>query len=175
VPRPQVLESGRVVTVYLESKVYEALRRIALSKGKNVSALVREVLAEYLERAGVNSNSSEIEVLDDPPNSLVDPVVQMDIEDLAEEVSEVERSVISVENALSKSATLPRSQLEFWFKHNRDKLLDRLVKAENSLRKLRYKYYRLKRSTKNSGEVGQLAVRMYALKNKIRELRKKLG
>jgi len=174
VPRPQVLESGRVVTLYLESRVYEILRRIAREKGKNTSALVREIIAEYLEKTGVSPSSSQIQVLDDPPQCQVDPVVKMDIEDLAEEVSEVEKSVSSVEQSLLQVSKLPRVQFDFWFKRNRDKLLDRLVKAENSLRKLRYKYYRLKRSAKSSGEVEQLASRMYALKSKIRQLEAKL-
>jgi hypothetical protein len=163
-----------VVTVYLESRVYEILRRIAFSKGKNTSALVREIIAEYLEKAGVNPNSSEIQVLDDPPNLRVDPVVQMDIEDLAEEVSEVEKSVSSVEQSLLQVSKLPRAQLDFWFKHSRGMLLDKLVKAENALRKLRYKYYRVKRSAKSNGEVEELASRMYSLKNKIKELEKRL-
>jgi len=174
VPRPQVLESGRVVTVYLESRVYEVLRRIALERGKNVSALLREIIAEYLERAGVNPSSSRIQALDDPPQCQVDPVVKMDIEDLAEEVSEVERAVSSVEGALAEASKLPKLQLGFWLKRNRDKLLDTLVSAENKLKKLRYKYYRLKRTARGSSEVGELAGRMYALKSKIKELEERL-
>jgi hypothetical protein len=173
-PRPQVLERPKIVPIVFEEKLYVELKRIASSRGVSVSSLIREIVLKYL------SSTSSVQVSDplvpstiDPPLG-IDPVVKMDIEDLVEEVSEIERSVSSVEEALSKSAGLPRNQLEFWFKHNRDKLLDRLVKAENTLRKLRYKYYRLKRNTKNNGEVEQLASRMYTLKSKIRELEKRL-
>jgi polyhydroxyalkanoate synthesis regulator phasin len=174
-PRPPVLERPRVVPIVFEEKLYLELRRIADSRGVSVSSLIREIVLKYL------GSISTVEA-DDPPapgNTIdpppgVDPVVQMDIEELAEEVSEIEKTVLSVESALGKYSSLPRSQLDFWFKHNRDKLLDRLVKAENALRKLRYKYYRLKRSAKNNGEVEALANRMYALKNKIKQLEGRL-
>jgi hypothetical protein len=173
-PRPQVLERPKIVPIVFEEKLYVELKRIASSRGVSVSSLIREIVLKYL------SSTSSVQVSDplvpsaiDPPPG-IDPVVKMDIEDLAEDVSEVERSVSNVELALAEASKLPKAQIDFWFKHNRDKLLDRLVKAENSLRKLRYKYYRLKRSAKNNGEVEQLASRMYTLKSKIKELEKRL-
>jgi len=181
VPRPRLVLKPRFIGFEVEEEVYEVLRRLAYEKNTTLSSIARELLMSALRQlklleqssnTSMSSASSPNNTVDPPPG--IDPVVKMDIEDFAEEVSEVERSVISVEEALSKSAGLPRNQLEFWFKHNRDKLLDRLVKAENTLRKLRYKYYRLKRNAKNNGEVEQLASRMYTLKSKIKELEKRL-
>jgi hypothetical protein len=154
--------------------VYEVLRRIALEKGKNTSALLREIIAEYLEKTGVNPSTSQIQVLGDPPKLQVDPVVKMDIEELAEEIGEVERAVSRVEKQLEENTKLPRNLLDFWLRNNRTKLLDTLVKAENKLKKLRYKYYSVKRKTRSNGEVEELASRMYSLKSKIRELEEKL-
>jgi polyhydroxyalkanoate synthesis regulator phasin len=174
VPRPPILEDAKVVPIVFEKKLYLELKKEASRRGISVSALIRELVLKHLSStSSVQASGSPTPSTTDPPQG-VDPVVQMDIEELAEEIREVEKAVDRVKEQLEKSTGLPRNLLEFWFKNNKTKLLDTLVKAENKLKKLRYKYYSVKRKAGSSSEVGELASRMYALKSKIRELEERL-
>jgi dynactin complex subunit len=174
VPRPPVLERPRIVPIVFEERLYDELRKIASSRGVSVSSLIREIVLKYLSSTSSTQSANSLTPSTTDPPQGVDPVVKMDIEELAEEIGEVERAVSRVEKQLEENTKLPRSLLDFWLKNNRAKLLDKLVKAENALKKLRYKYYSVKRKTRSSSEVEQLASRMYALKSKIRELEERL-
>jgi hypothetical protein len=168
------LERPRVVPIVFEERLYEELKRVASSRGMSVSALIREIVLKYL------GSTSSVQVSDPPATSRADPppgvdlVAKMDIEELEEELSEVERAVDSVERALLEASKLQGGLGQVWLKRSRDRLLETLVRAESALKKLRQKYHCVKRRARSSGDLEQLAARMYSLRSRIRELKKGL-
>jgi len=48
VPRPAVLKQPKTTVLVLEKKLYERLESEAKRRGKSVSALVREIVEQYL-------------------------------------------------------------------------------------------------------------------------------
>jgi polyhydroxyalkanoate synthesis regulator phasin len=174
VPRPPVLERPKIVPIVFEERLYLELRKIASSRGISVSSLIREIVMKYLgSTSSAQADDPPAPSAADPPQS-VDLVVKMDIEELEEEVGEVEKTVKKIEEQLEKSSKLPRNILEFWLKNDRVKLQEALVRAENKLKKLRQKYYSVKRKTRNNSEVEALASRMYTLKSRIKQLEARL-
>jgi ElaB/YqjD/DUF883 family membrane-anchored ribosome-binding protein len=162
------------VPIVFEERLYEELKKVASSRGISVSALIREIALKYL--SSISNTASSAQVSDPPadPPQRVDLVVKMDIEELEEEVREVEGAVRRVEELLERSSELPRGLAELWVKNNRARLQDTLVRAENKLKRLRQRYYSVKRRARGCAEVEELASRMYALRNIINQLKARL-
>jgi DNA repair exonuclease SbcCD ATPase subunit len=181
VPRPRLVMRPRFIGFEVEEEVYEALRKLAYEKNTTLSSVARELLMSALRQlklleqssnTSMSSTSSPNNTVDPPPG--IDLMVLSEIEELAEEVSEVEKTVKKIEEQLEKSNKLQRNLLEFWLKNNRARLQETLVRAENKLKKLRQKYYAVKKKTRNNSEVETLASKMYTLRSKIRQLEAKL-
>jgi polyhydroxyalkanoate synthesis regulator phasin len=180
-PRPRLVLKPRFIGFEVEEEVYEALRKLAYEKNRSLSSVARELLINALRQLKpvdqgnnppINPTNNPNNTIDPPQN--IDLVVKMDVEELEEEIGEVEKTVKKIEEQLEKNTKLPRNLLEFWFKNNRIKLQETLVRAENKLKKLRQKYYSVKRKARNNSEVEQLASRMYALRSKVKQLEAKL-
>lgn len=172
-PRPRVLEMGRVITIYLDNWICEQLREEALKKGESISALIREIVIEHLGKSKKPGDQPDQPAGEDPPS--VDPVVMLDIEELEEEVSKIEAMLTGIDDAISKAKSKYADVFDAWLDSNRQKILAKLTGAENALKKLRPKYYALKREARNYDGIEKLAARMYTIKRRIKEIRGKLS
>ena len=172
-PRPQVLEDVKIVPIVFTKKLYLELTEVAKSRGMSVSALIREIVSDYLGRSNQASQQPNQQVEEDPPN--VDPVVRMDLEELEEEVSKLESVLTSIDDAIKKAQSRYSDVFDAWLDSNMQRILAKLIDAENALKKLRSKYYALKREARDYNGIEKLAARMYTIKRMIRELRKQLS
>jgi len=94
---------------------------------------------------------------------------------MSEELDSVEAALSAVERELSKLPQNPApSQVEFFIKFSYQGLLDRLVSAENKLKRLRYRYYKVKRGARNDKDLERVAERIYSLNKKLKSLSKRL-
>jgi predicted RNase H-like nuclease (RuvC/YqgF family) len=165
----------RFIGFEVEEEVYEVLRRLAYERRTSLSSVARELLMMALEQLNLvkRGQPQQAQQAVDPP-SRVDPVAKLDIEDMSEELDSVEAALSAVERELSKLPQNPTpSQVEFFIKFSYQRLLDKLVSAENRLKKLRYRYYKVKRGARNK-DLERVAERIYSLNKKLKSLSKRL-
>jgi len=172
-PRPQVLEDVKIVPIVFEKKLYLELAEAARARGMSVSALLREIVSDYLSRSKQTGSKPSQPAEEDPPG--IDLVVKMDMEELDEEVSKVEAMLVSIDDAISKAQSKYADVFNAWLDSNKQRILAKLTDVENTLKKLRSKYYALKREVRNYDEIEKLAARMYSIKMRIKEIRGKLS
>jgi len=172
-PRPQVLEDVKIVPIVFEKKLYLELAEVARARGMSVSALIRQIVSSYLSSISKSQQGEDPPKIDDPQG--IDPVVKMDLEEFEEEVSKVEAMLTGIDDAISKAKSKYADVFDVWLDSNRQRILAKLTDAENALKKLRPKYYALKREARDYDGIEKLAARMYAIKRRIKEIRGKLS
>ena len=172
-PRPQVLEDVKIVPIVFEKKLYLQLAEVARARGMSVSALLRQIVSSYLSSISVSQQGEDPPKIDDPPN--IDPVLKMDLEEFEEEVAKLEKMLTSIDDAISKAKSKYADVFDAWIDSNKQRMLAKLADAESALKKLRSKYYALKREARDHDEIEKLAARMYGIKRKVKEIRSKLS
>lgn len=175
-PRPRVLEKRFVAPIVFDEKLYLQLVEVARVRGISISALVRQIVADYLSSMSVNQRG------EDPPSQAgpgdppdIDPIIKMDLEDFEEELAKVDSALSSVEKELARNPHLTKPIANPLLQSMRQGLLSKLSSVEEDLRKLRSKYYSLKRVAGDNGEVEKIAARLYDLRKRIKNARKHLG
>jgi chromosome segregation ATPase len=168
-----VLEDVKIVPIVFEKKLYLDLAEAARARGMSVSALIRIIVSDYLSRIKQTGEKPNQPAEEDPPG--IDPVVKMDMEELDEEVSKLEAMLVSIDDAISKAQSKYADVFNAWLDSNKQRILAKLTDAENTLKKLRSKYYALKREARDYNGVEELAARMYGIKMRIKEIRGKLS
>jgi len=172
-PRPRILEMGRVITIYLDNWVCEQLREEALKRGESISALIREIVIEHLGKNMKPSDQPNQSAEKDPPN--IDPVVKADIEDFEEELAKVESALTNIESEVARNPYLTKAIANPLLQSMRQNLFSNISDIEEKLKKLRSRYYYLKRIARGHEGIDKLATRLYNMRRRIKDIRKQLS
>jgi hypothetical protein len=175
-PRPRFLEKRFVAPIVFDEKLYLQLTEVARMRRMSISALVRQIVADYLSSMSVNQRG------EDPPSQAgagdppgIDLVIRMDLEDFEEELTKIESALSSVEKELAGNPLLTRPATNPLAQSVRQRVLFKLSSIEEDLGKLRSKYYSLKRVAGSNEETEKLAARLYDLRKRIKNARRQLG
>jgi chaperonin cofactor prefoldin len=172
-PRPRVVRNPRFIGFEVEAEIYEALRKIAFERRTSISNVARELLVQAARQLGIGEDPPSQTGAGDPPG--IDPVIKMDIEDFEEELAKIESALSSIERELERNPHLARQVANPLLQSMRQSLLSSISNIEEKLRKLRSRYYSLKRVARDNGETEKLAARLYDLRRRIKSVRKQLG
>jgi len=172
-PRPRIVRNPRFIGFEVEAEIYEALRKIAFERGTSISNVARELLVQATRQLGLGEDPPNQNGAGDPPD--IDLVIKMDIEDFEEELTRIESALSSVEKELARNPHLARPAANPLVQSIRQGLLSRLSSVEEDFRKLRSKYYSLKRVARGNEEVEKLAAKLYDLRKRIKNARRQLG
>ena len=172
-PRPRVLEKRFVAPIVFDEKLYLQLSEAARARGMSISALIRQIVTDYLSSISVSQQGEDPPKIDDPPN--IDPVLKMDLEEFEEELARADSALASIERELARNPHLARPIANPLLQSMRQSLLSSISNIEEKLGRLRSRYYSLKRIARDSGEMEKLAARLYDLKKRIKNARKQLG
>lgn len=172
-PRPRILEMGRVYTVYLDNWIGELLKKQAHERGISISALIREIVIEHLGKNKKPSDQPSQSAEEDPPG--IDPVIRADVEDFEEEVLRLESALTNIESEVARNPYLTKPIANPLLESIRQNLMSSISNAEDKLKKLRQKYYHLRRVARGYEGLDKLAAKLYDLRKRIRDLRKQLS
>jgi hypothetical protein len=173
--RPRILkERGVVMHFYIESSLASMIEEIARRQKKSVSALVREVLVQWLEgearvqlglqlAAGREEGSGE----DDP----LDPLTEVDVEEFEQQLGRLEEEVAKLEEAVEAAV---KGGLGYGYfagsqSYELNNIAWKLTERWNTLRRW---YYRLRRDLP-ARRAYRLSSRMASLKKRLNELLEK--
>jgi len=172
-PRPRIVRNPRFIGFEVEAEIYDVLRRIAFERGTSISNVARELLVQATRQLELAGDPPSQAGAGDPPN--IDPVVKMDLEDFEEELTKIESALSSVEKELARNPNLARPIASPLAQSIRQGLLSRLSSVEEDLKKLRSRYYSLKRATRDNEGLDKLAAKLYDLRKRIKNARRQLG
>ena len=168
-----MLEDVKIVPIVFTKKLYLELAEAAKSRGMSVSALIREIVSDYLGRSNQASQQPNQPAEEDPFN--IDPVIKMDLEEFEEEVSRIESTLTNIEGEIAKNPYLTKPIANPLVESIKQNLLSSLSNIEDKLKKLRLKYYNLKRVAKGYEGIDKLAEKLYNIRKRIRDMRKQLS
>jgi type II secretory pathway component PulF len=171
-PRPRIVRNPRFIGFEVEAEVYEALRRIAFERGTSISSVARELLMRAAEQLKLSGGPPAQAGAGDPPS--IDPVIKMDLEEFGEELSKLESALTNIESEVARNPHLTKPIANPLLESIRQSLLSSLSNIEDKLKKLRSKYYNLRRVAKNNGDLDKLAEKLYYLRKRIKDVRKQL-
>jgi hypothetical protein len=167
-------EKGVVIGVHIEYTYARLIEEIARSRGKSVSALLREVLIKWLE--GEARSQLGLQVALDPEGGSgeddpgLDPLVEVDVEEFEQQLGRLEEEIGQLESAVDQALRsgygyrLAGPQLG-----ELNSLVWRQVERWQSLRRW---YWRLKRDLPQ-GRAYRLSARLAQLKRRLNTLLEK--
>jgi polyhydroxyalkanoate synthesis regulator phasin len=168
-----VLEDVKIVPIVFEKRLYLELAEAAKARGTSVSALIRIIVSDYLSRSKQTGEKPNQPAKEDPPG--IDPVIRADVEDFEEEVSRLESTLTNIESEVARNPHLTKPIANPLLESIRQNLMSSISNAEDKLKKLRQKYYYLRRVARGYEGLDKLAAKLYDLRKRIRDLRKQLS
>ena len=171
-PRPRVLREPRVVPIVFEAELYRKLEAAAKARGLSVSAFIRMLVERELRSM---QQPEQIQIPSDPlsPSEPPDPLMQLEAEECAAELSKLERKVAKLEevvNAVAGKGHFVRTG----FEPHRQQLLDRTFKLIDEWHRLKRWYYRLRRDLPRE-KVSEYSQRLVQLKKRLNALLELIG
>ena len=146
-----------LIVAYFDTELHDKLKELARERGVSTSELLREIVAEYLSRAGKEPRR---EAAASPQAE--DPLLQLEVEEFERKLSRLERDVAALEQQLSAALKRGTGHLlatSINLSSLRSRAWD-LVDTWHSLRKF---YSRIPRTTQRSA-------RLAAVKRKLNTL-----
>ena len=161
VPRPRRFpDGGVVISTYVPYELYEKVRELARSKGKNISEVAYELIRRGLEADGASTADPPA----DPPDALqgalmsLEPLERERVLQFIRELEDAEAKLAKLRSNTPKKASIPHNTLQDYM------MSQEVVELKATVNRLKHTYEKvIKKTVRNSVVLNMVGERLLRL------------